>query len=144
MDDTLRRRTVLGAVLGTVVAGTAGCLGGGDSGSAEDWLDNANNYDGTVDQTGQDEVSVAVGARDGLSFEPASVQVTTGTTVRWVWTSFGGSHNVVEEDGAFESELKSGEGETFSHTFSEAGVYRYLCTPHQTQGMLGVVEVVDE
>jgi halocyanin-like protein len=143
MDEAPRRRTVLAAVAGGVVAATAGCLGG-DDGTPEDWLSNANNYDGMVDRTGQDTVTVAVGAGSGLSFDPAAVRVTTGTTVRWEWTSFGGGHNVVEENGAFESDLLSGEGETFTQTLSDPGLYRYLCTPHQTQGMLGVVEVVDE
>ena len=143
MDDTPRRRAVLTAVAGGIAAATAGCLGG-DSGTTEQWLDSANNYDGMVDRTGQETVTVAVGAVDGFSFDPAAVRVTTGTTVRWEWTSFGGLHNVVAENGAFESELLSGEGETFSHTFSESDLYRYVCTPHQTRGMLGAVEVVDE
>lgn len=142
MDEAPRRRTVLAAVAGGVVAATAGCLGG-DDGTAEDWLSNANNYDGMVDRTGQETVTVAVGAGSGLSFDPAGVRVTTGTEVLWEWTSFGGGHNVVEENGAFESDLLSGEGETFTHTFSEPGLYRYVCTPHQTQGMVGAVEVVD-
>lgn len=142
MDDAPRRRAVLTALAGGVVAATAGCLAG-DSEPADQWLSNANNYDGMVDRTGQETVTVAVGAVDGFSFDPAAVRVTTGTTVRWEWTSFGGAHNVIEENTRFESELLSGDGETFSHTFTEPGLYQYVCTPHQTRGMLGVVEVVD-
>jgi len=145
MDDTLGRRTVLTAVAGGLAA-TAGCLGGTSSegGPYDGWLDNANNFEGVVDRTGREEVPVAVGAGSGFSFDPAAVRISPGTTVVWEWTSFGGGHNVVAEDGAFESELLFEEGETFSHTFDEPGVYRYVCTPHRTQGMLGVVEVVDE
>jgi halocyanin-like protein len=143
MDEAPRRRAVLTAAASGIAAATAGCLGG-DGGTTEQWLSNANNYDGMVARTGQETVTVAVGAVDGLSFDPAAVRITTGTEVLWEWTSFGGGHNVAEENGVFESEIQSGEGETFSHTFTDSGQYRYVCTPHQTQGMLGVVEVVDE
>lgn len=139
MDEILRRRTVLGATASGLAVSLAGCLGDDD-----DWLETANGYQGTVDRTGRAETQVAVGAGSGLSYDPAAIRVSQGTTVVWEWTSFGGSHNVVEENGVFESELMSSEGETFSHTFTEPGFYRYICTPHQTQGMLGVVEVVDE
>ena len=144
MNDALDRRAVLAAVAGGIGA-TAGCLGGtGEDGPYDGWLSNANNFEEVVDRTGRDEVQVAVGAGSGLSFDPVAVRISPGTTVRWEWTSFGGGHNVVEEDGVFESELLFEDGSTFSHTLDEPGVYRYVCTPHQTQGMLGVVEVVDE
>jgi halocyanin-like protein len=149
MDDVLGRRSVLTAIAGGLSVSTAGCLGSGGDTEIEadtygDWFRGANNFEGTVDRTGQEEAQVAVGAGSGFSFDPAAVRVTTGTTIRWEWTSFGGGHNVVEENGVFESDILYDEGETFTHTFSEAGVYRYVCTPHQTQGMLGAVEVVDE
>lgn len=139
MDRILRRRTVLGATASGLAVSLAGCLGGDD-----DWVETANGYEGTVDRTGQAETRVAVGAGSGLSFDPAAIKISPGTTVIWEWTSFGGSHDVAATDGRFESELMNGEGETFSHTFTDTGVYRYVCTPHQTQGMLGAVEVVDE
>ena len=144
MDDTLRRRALL-AALGGGVAATAGCLGG-DTGDGPygGWLSNANDFDGVVNRTGRDEARVSVGAGSGLSFAPAAIRISPGTTVRWEWTGFGGGHNVVEETGVFESELRFEEGSTFTYSFDEPGVYRYVCTPHRTQGMLGVVEVVDE
>jgi hypothetical protein len=52
-------------------------------------------------------------------------------------------HNVVGQDGSFESELTDEEGHTFSHTFEEAGVYRYVCGPHEAMGMKGAVVVGD-
>ncbi len=144
MNDTPRRRTVLTAVAGGLAA-TAGCLGGNsEDGPYDGWLSSANGFEAVVDRTGQTEVPVAVGTDSGYAFDPAAVRVTTGTQIRWEWSSFGGGHNVVEENGVFESELMTGEGEQFTYTFSEPGVYRYLCTPHRTQGMLGVVEVVDQ
>lgn len=145
MNDGPGRRSVLAGVAVGVGFAVAGCLGSdnGDD-SYGGWLRNANNVEDTVDRTGQEETRVAVGAESGFSFDPAAVRVSTGTTVVWEWTSFGGNHNVVEENEVFESELLFDEGETFSHTFAESGVYRYVCTPHQGRGMLGVVEVVDE
>ena len=145
MDDSVRRRTVLTAVAGGLAA-TAGCLGGSSSGDSpyDGWLDNANGFEDVVDRTGREEVRIAVGAGSGYAFDPAAVRISPGTTVLWEWTSFGGGHNVVAEDGSFESDLLYEEGETFTQTLEESGVYRYVCTPHRTQGMLGVVEVVDE
>jgi halocyanin-like protein len=121
--------------------------GGKDGGSGEPydaWLDDVSNYDGSpVDRTGEDSVPVAVGAGNGLLFDPPAVRVTAGTTVVWEWTGMGGQHNVKATNGAFESELASTEGTTFEWTFEESDVVRYLCVPHEAVGMKGVVEVVD-
>ncbi|MFD1571435.1 halocyanin domain-containing protein [Halorubrum laminariae] len=123
---------------------------GGSGGSVEylsedpdygGWFDGVSNYDQTVDATGQDEVTVSVGAADGLSFGPAAVAVSTGTTVVWEWTGQGGGHNVSAESGDFESETVSEEGHTFEHTFEETGTYEYACTPHETVGMKGAIVV---
>ncbi|WP_253736765.1 halocyanin domain-containing protein [Halohasta salina] len=144
MSERSSRRSVLA---GIAVVATAGCLGGSEadleSDTYGDWFRGANNFAGTVDRTDRSAVTVDVGAGDGFAFDPAAIRVSVGTTVRWEWTGRGGQHNVVEEDGVFESEYYFDEGETFSHTFGEPGVYRYVCTPHQTQGMLGAVEVVE-
>jgi hypothetical protein len=70
--------------------------------------------------------------------------VDPGTTVIWEWTGEGGSHNVVQEpDGAYESELVTEAGYTFSHTFESEGVSKYYCLPHRAVGMKGVVVVGD-
>ena len=105
------------------------------------WFDGANNYEQTVDATGQDEVTVSVGAGDGLAFGPAAVAVNTGTTVVWEWTGEGGGHNVSAESGDFESETVTEEGHTFEYTFEETGTYEYVCTPHSSVGMKGAVVV---
>ena len=105
------------------------------------WFDGANNYEQTVDATGQDEVTVSVGAGDGLSFGPAAVAVSTGTTVVWEWTGQGGGHNVSAESGDFESETITEEGHTFEYTFEETGTQEYVCTPHSAVGMKGAVVV---
>ncbi|MDL5362560.1 halocyanin domain-containing protein [Halalkalicoccus sp. NIPERK01] len=109
------------------------------------FMDDVPNYERTYDFRGEETVDVAVGAGDGgLTFEPAAIMVDPGTTVIWEWTGEGGAHNVTGEDGSFASELVGEAGHTFEHAFEEAGVYEYVCTPHEANGMKGAVAVADE
>ncbi|WP_336022920.1 halocyanin domain-containing protein [Halobellus salinisoli] len=123
--------------------------GSGDSGSPpsfDGYLDGTSNYDGVVDRTGDDEVTVTVGAEangGNFGYGPAAVRVSTGTTVVWEWNGRGSVHNVAAEDGSFESEQVQEAGHTFSQTFEEVGTIKYYCTPHEAVGMKGVV-VVEE
>jgi|APHM01.1.fsa_nt_gi halocyanin domain len=123
--------------------GDSGGGGGGGKPDLGGYLDGANNYGGSVvDATGQSEVTIEVGAGDGLAFGPAGVHVDNGATVTWEWTGEGGAHNVVADDGSFESGGPVGEGgTTFEQTFEEDGIYNYYCSPHQSVGMLGSVVV---
>ena len=130
MDRRTRREFVTSAGVLSVVA-LAGCMGDDDD------------DDEATDFTGQETVDVVVGAGNGLEFDPANVVVDVGTTVVWEWTGQGGGHDVVETNGAFESELVDESGFTFEHTFEDPGLYEYVCTPHQTSGMVGTVEVVE-
>jgi len=163
----LTRRAFLGGTAALTI-GLAGCSGGsgdggdgsggsdgsdgdsgGDGGSPptfDGYLDDTSNYDGVVDRTGNEEVTVTVGAEangGNFGYGPAAVRVSTGTTVVWEWNGRGSLHNVAAEDGSFESEQVQEAGHTFSQTFEEAGTVRYYCTPHETLGMKGVV-VVEE
>ncbi|MFC6785981.1 halocyanin domain-containing protein [Halobaculum halobium] len=167
--QTATRRRLLAAVGATgVAAALSGCIGGGGTGGGsggssgdgggggggggsdgttryDGWLADANGYDGeAVDRTGDDEVTVAVGAGDGLAYDPVAVRVSPGTTVTWEWSGMGSRHNVVDDDGRFESAYYAAEGATFSREFADPGVAKYYCTPHENLGMVGVVEVVDE
>jgi len=136
--DARTRRELLAGVSAAAAAGLAGCTGtllpGGDGGG-----DDA----APVDRTGEERVAVAVGADGGFSFAPAAVRVDAGTTVVWEWTGVGGSHNVVDRGGAFDSGLAAAEGHTFEREFATPGTYEYVCTPHQTRDMEGVIEVVE-
>lgn len=143
---TLGRRAALRVGVG--LAATAAVT---QSASAQDdpydgWFDETSNYEGTVDRTGEETVTVSVGAGDnGLLFEPPAIQVDPGTTVLWEWTGEGGGHNVSEEDSTFESETMDAEGDNFEHTFEDAEgeIFRYVCTPHEALGMVGAVAVGD-
>jgi len=120
-----------------------------DAETYDGWLDDVPGYDGPVDATDEDTVTVGVGTGDnGLLYDPVAVQVTPGTTVVWEWTGEGGAHNVVTQDGPadLESELEDSDGFEYEFEFTDdhVGVTAYSCTPHEAQGMKGVVEVVDE
>ena len=145
-DATMSRRGLFragaaGAAVATGLAagsGTAAAQYGG-------YLDDVDNYEGTVDYTGRDEVTVSVGAVNGLRFDPAAILIDSGTTVVWEWTGEGGAHNVVAEDETFDSgETVSEAGTTFEYTFENAGdgdTFNYYCTPHRAAGMKGAVAV---
>lgn len=118
---------------------------GGES-AVDEYLTDTSNYDGTIaDRTGRDRVRVEVGAQGnggGFAYGPPAIRVDTGTTVVWEWTGSGGLHNVVAEDGTFNSgDPVSGSGETFRYTVEEAGTYLYFCDPHKALGMKGAVVV---
>jgi halocyanin-like protein len=149
------RRTFLEGAAGAATAATA--LGAAttpaaaqDSNSDADlpgWFEDVGNFEGVVDETGKSEVTVNVGAQGNggaFGFGPAAVRVDPGTTVVWEWTGEGGTHNVVAEDGAFESESVGEAGHTFEHAFEEEGVTKYACTPHEAMGMKGAIVVGDE
>jgi halocyanin-like protein len=139
---SVSRRGFLTAVAGT--AATAGAAGtAAAQPSFDGWMSDVGNYSEVADATGQDEVTVTVGAQGNggnFAFDPPAVQVDPGTTVVWEWTGEGGQHNVVaEEGGDFESELSAEEGFTFEQTFDSEGVAKYFCQPHLGLGMKGVV-----
>jgi halocyanin-like protein len=170
MTDSYSRRRLL-HVAGVAVAGAVAGCGGGDTTdegtdepsdtttttadtpagemqsppSVDEFLSETDNYDGIVDMTGSESVSVDVGVEANgafYGFGPAAVRVDSGTEVTWTWTGKGGIHNVAAEYGAeFESEQMSGEGKTFSYTFEESGTSLYVCDPHEGIGMKGAVVV---
>jgi halocyanin-like protein len=126
--------------VGTTAAQSSGGQGLGS------WLSNTDNYDGVVDKTGQKNVTVTVGASangGAFGFGPAAVRIDPGTTVVWEWTGKGGSHNVVAEDGSFESALSGASGHTFEYTVESSGVITYACVPHEAMGMKGALVVGD-
>ena len=143
-EQTFSRRGLLKTGIGATaaVAATSGSAQAQDA-PYDGYLGDANAFDGkTADLTGQDSVSVDVGAGEGFAFAPAAINIDPGTTVTWEWTGQGGVHNVLAEDGTFDSGSTMNSG-SFEHTFEEAGVYTYYCTPHKALGMKGVVAVGD-
>ncbi|WP_254832200.1 halocyanin domain-containing protein [Haloglomus salinum] len=148
---SISRRAVLrGAVGATATATGASALAGPAAAQSQPsfggWLSDVQNYNGVIDRTGRDEVTVRVGVDNGgqpYGFGPAAIQIDPGTTVVWEWTGRGNQHNVVDLDGAFESELAAEAGFTFEQTFEDEGVTKYYCQPHRALGMKGVVVTGD-
>ena len=147
---TVSRRGALRAIGGGVAAGTvlgaapATARAQSDGTDLASWFEDVSNYDGVVDGTGSDSVGVDVGVEangGAFGFGPAAIRVDPGATVTWAWTGQGGSHNVAGD--SFESDLVDSGDHTFEHTFEEAGVSTYVCTPHETLGMKGAVVVGD-
>lgn len=93
-----------------------------------------------------------------LRFEPAEVTIKRGETITWVnagpipHTATGDPEKTpVKETRPELAQLPPGaepwdsglldEGQSFSHTFTVAGEYKYFCIPHVLSGMLGTVTV---
>jgi len=68
-------------------------------------------------------------------FEPASLEIKSGTTV--VWTNDDSAMHSVLGDGFSSQTLQ--HGDSFSHTFTAPGTYAYRCGLHS--GMIGTVLV---
>ena len=96
------------------------------------------------------EVSIPVNAFDPTkpesAYDPLDLTIAIGTTVRWtnddaqVHSATSGTSDGIlgTPDGSFGSEFLN-PGDTFTHTFTEAGAYPYFCTPHPW--MQGTVNV---
>ena len=76
-----------------------------------------------------------------MVFSEEVIQVAPGSTVTWLATDRG--HNVEFVDGPDGVELsaKSKPGQDVTFTLSEPGVYVYVCSPHATMGMIGIIVV---
>jgi plastocyanin len=73
-------------------------------------------------------------------FTPKELTVKVGTTV--VWTSEDNpTHTVTADDGSFDSG-RIRKGDTFSHTFTQAGEYPYYCAIHGAPGGVGMSGIV--
>jgi plastocyanin len=77
------------------------------------------------------------------TFLPGVLTVKKGTTVTWINNDVA-SHNAVADDGQPMGGPNGpfiGQGQSYSHTFKTAGVYKYHCSPHPY--MHGTVEVTE-
>jgi plastocyanin len=89
-----------------------------------------------------------------MSFNPATVNIRAGQTVEWRNTSIIG-HTVTDNPpaaaNAADSALPPGAipfssgdipaGKIFAYKFTVPGTYRYFCTHHEGDGMVGTVVV---
>lgn len=76
-----------------------------------------------------------------FQFAPRVVRIKAGSELTWQVKE--GTHTVNADDGSFSSPNLSA-GQTFSHTFTKAGTYRYYCSFHGSKGghdMAGTIVV---
>ncbi|WP_129114925.1 plastocyanin/azurin family copper-binding protein [Halegenticoccus tardaugens] len=85
---------------------------------------------------------VIVGPGGDLVFDPEDLEITPGTTVTFVWESDG--HNVVPNEGDWGHENIENSGFEYEHTFEEEAEYEYVCTPHESAGMVGTIAVSED
>lgn len=167
-DNGVTRRGFLRAGVGTAagltVVGAASNPVSADMDAYNGYLTEEGTWEGlTTDATDVDEVFVMVGA-DGnngpFAFNPPVVLVEPGTTITWEWTGEGGPHNVVHvtnadpehdeqlfnSDDATDVPTPEEEGTTFEFTFEDEhqGYYPYVCEPHESLQMKGVVVVGED
>lgn len=145
----ITRAKASAAVLALVLAVSA-CAGGDEPAGSGEAADSAEETADTgqseADTTGA-QVDVAI---TDFSYEPETVEVSTGDTVAWTNGDMF-AHTVTDaeaEDGGgeFDGELGDldtvdAEGTTFAQTFDEPGTYEYFCRFHPD--MRGTVVVTD-
>jgi plastocyanin len=74
-------------------------------------------------------------------FTPKKVTVARNTLVTWRWEAGSDPHNVVSRGAKrFKGSTIKSSG-THRVRFKKAGRYRYVCTPHEAQGMTGQIVV---
>lgn len=83
--------------------------------------------------------TIHVITQTGFTFSPAQLNVSVNDTIRWVWTS--GSHTTTSRaipNGAatWDNPLTSGNA-SFQYKVTVAGVFNYVCEPHESMGMVG-------
>jgi len=157
---TLTRRSALRTAAGTVAAGITGAAATGTA-AAQNGVDyggwfgsgtggETQNFDGTVDRTGQSSITIEVGAEGNggpYAFAPAAVRVDPGTTITFEWVS--DTHNILLEEQPSDAgwggvEAIENSGFSHEHTFETEGVYKYYCQPHLALGMKGAIVVGSE
>ena len=68
------------------------------------------------------------------------VKIEVGQTITWTPDSKGHNVQFVSVPDGVEK-VKSKLSKEFSYTFEQEGVYLYVCTPHASMGMIGMVIV---
>lgn len=139
------RTAVISVLVGLAVLGTSCGNGGNDE-------DPATATDGAAEEAADAEVVVEVDPAEdepaaevemaGFSFEPETIEIAVGDTVRWT-NGDATEHTVTagvdaEPTGAFHVTF-DGRGASAALQFTAPGQYPYFCTPHPF--MQGTVNV---
>ena len=92
-------------------------------------------------QAQDDTITITVDSTN-FRFDPPSVTISEGETVRFLWSGELLPHNAVDRGGAFDSGEPS-RNVDYSFTFETGmnGTYEYVCEPHEDMGMVGTITV---
>jgi plastocyanin len=74
---------------------------------------------------------------EGFAFNPTTIKVAPGTTVRWTQKD-SAPHTVTSDRGVFDSKNMN-QGQSFTFKFETAGKFDYICSYHPS--MKGSVDV---
>lgn len=99
-----------------------GCGGGGTDDGGTSPTEGEQTQDGAEPATGTE---VAI---ESFAFSPATLTIAVGDTVTWT-NNDSAAHTATADDDSFDSGSLN-RGDSFSHTFDEAGTYAYICTFH--------------
>ncbi|HTL84830.1 MAG TPA: cupredoxin family copper-binding protein [Acidimicrobiia bacterium] len=113
---------------GAIVVATLG-LGGGKSDAGNNMASMAMSAR-TPGKSAGASTPVATDAVDikNFAFSPSTITVQAGSTV--VWTNADSIQHDITFDGASISSSVLNHNDTFSHTFTTAGTYHYICSIH--------------
>lgn len=74
-------------------------------------------------------------------FDPSSLTIPVGTTVRWV-NDITRLHTITPSGHSeWSRQEMTSAGQTFTHTFNAIGTFNYFCEPHESAGMTGTITV---
>lgn len=66
------------------------------------------------------------------SYEPKSLTIEPGDTVRWVFSGLDGTHTVTDQGGTFDSgTVFTASGAMFERRFDSVGTWNYSCKAHK-------------
>lgn len=143
MHSKARQRSAALALTFCIALG--GCFSDEDDGTGPNGNGNGNGGD-----------VVVVNMNASLQFQPAHVEIRAGQTIRWVNTSNFPHTSTANVSLALDPSsvaLPSGAqawhsedidpGGTFERTLTVTGDYTYFCDPHESQGMVGTITVVE-
>ncbi len=78
--------------------------------------------------------------KEKMLYSQDVARIEVGQTITWTPDSKGHNVQFVSVPEGVEK-VKSKLSKEFSYTFEQEGVYLYVCTPHASMGMIGVVVV---
>ena len=76
-----------------------------------------------------------------MVFSEEIVTVAPGAAVTWLATDKGHNVQIIDGPDGYDLPKKSKLSKDVTLTFEQEGVYVYVCTPHASMGMIGIVVV---